>query len=203
MRTRALGLSKGCQHGNAIGVMHDSAITVDEILRPSQPYDPVRHAALRRSLTVTLGDQLEVCFENRASALCFLQSLVALEGLSCPVSLAAECDIAESMWQGPKGHIFLSLTLLPKASTTPSVLAAALAEPLKSLRLFVGTHPCAVQLEGPLAPRMHAHVRLTQAALAALSQPGVDVSLGWQGPEPARMALPCDVWRSWAAPTNS
>lgn len=192
-------MSKGDPHGNAIGVMHHHAITVDEILSQSEHFDPARHQALRSSRTVTVGQQAEICFENRATALSFLQSIVALEGLSCPVSLAAECDVAEGLWRGPEGHIALALTLVPEARQTPGELTASLAASLHRLCLHIGSLTHAVILEGPLAPRMHGHVRLTPAARAALRGSDVDVRLGWDAPTQTYAQVPRAIWATWAA----
>lgn len=179
--------------------MHDPAITVDDILRPSEPFDPVLYEALKQSQTVLLGGALSIRFESRATSLGFLQSLVALEGLSCPVSLAAEIEVAEPLWRGPPGFVAMQMTLVPQAAQSPSALAAALAPCVLSLCLWAGDIAYSITLDGPLAPHMHAHVRLPAAALEALSEPGAQRDIGWQRPEPMRAAVPQAIIAAWVA----
>lgn len=178
--------------------MPDKAITVDEILTSAQHYTSAAHAGFVRAQTVALSAQASLCFENGQSSLYFLQSLIALEGLSCPVSLAAECEVAEAMWPATGPIIGVTLSLTPHPTLGTDALRQTLAGVAETLQIDIAGHLCPVRFEGPASPRMHGQICVPAAAKQALEAPAAQVHLVCARPESVRVLVPADIWRAWS-----
>lgn len=157
--------------------MHLSPITPEEVLA-APAWAPQAAARYREARTIVLGPAVRVCFEDRAMHLDAVRQWVAEEGLSCPVSLAAECDVTnEWLCQMHPGVLAAKLFLHPTPSGTLPALFAAVQQ---SLHLRLDDTVLVAHFDGVLAPTQNIVFNIPQAQQDATPAPHMSLEVLYQ-----------------------
>lgn len=166
-------------HGVIAARCMQRPLTPDEVLAAPGAGAGAAYGAGER--TVVLGDGWSLCFENRHSVLATLRAVVAVEGVSCPDAIAAECAAYDALLA--PGQV--SALLAVQAPAPVAAFLQGYAHLPQTLSLRAGPRRAMARFRGPVSMRQHVSFAIDPPLAAALADPAQPGCIYFQAHEQA------------------